>query len=57
LPEEGDSADDAMMVTDPRSGITFELRLYKGYRQVRYELGLAWGVGVAKEEHVGLLLG
>lgn len=57
LPEEGDSADDATFVTDPRSGITFEVRLYKGYRQVRYELGLAWGVGVAKEEHLGLLLG
>jgi hypothetical protein len=33
-----------MNVTDPVSGITFQIALYRQYRQVRYEVGLAWGV-------------
>src|SRR6266705_878507 len=40
LPEEGDSADDRSLVTDPRSGLTFELALYKQYKRVKYELAI-----------------
>lgn len=57
LPEEGDMADDRMLVTDPRSGLTFEVAIYKQYRQVRYELSLAWGVANIKPAHTALLLG
>lgn len=57
LPEEGDMADDAMTVTDPRTGISFELRLYRQYRQIRWELSAAWGVQVVKPEHLALLAG
>lgn len=57
LPEEGDTAIDSMMLTDPRSGLTFEVRVYAGYRKVRYEVGLAWGVKNIKPEHSILLLG
>jgi hypothetical protein len=57
LPEEGDMADDRMLITDPRSGLTFEVSLYKQYRQVRYELALAWGVKNIKPAHTALLLG
>ena len=57
IPEEGDLAVDSMMITDPRSGIMFELRVYLGYKKVRYELGLAWGVKAVKPAHIALLLG
>jgi hypothetical protein len=57
LPVEGDSADDRITVTDPRSGMTFEVAMYKQYRQVRYEMAIAWGVAGIKPEHTAVLLG
>lgn len=56
-PAEGDMAEDVMMVTDPRSGLSFEVALYKQYRQVRYEISAAWGYQVVKPDHCALLLG
>ena len=57
LPEEGDSALDRMMITDPRSGMTFEMAVYAGYRKVRIELALAWGVKASKPDNIAILLG
>jgi hypothetical protein len=57
LPQEGDMADDRFLMQDPRSGLTFEVSIYKQYRQVKYELAIAWGCSVMKPEHVALLLG
>jgi len=56
-PVEGDLAEDVMLMTDPRSGITFEVSMYKEYRQVHFEVALAWGVSAIKPEHMAVLLG
>lgn len=55
-PLEGDRAEDVMLLTDPRSGLTFEISMYKEYRQVHYEVALAWGAEVIKPEHLVLLI-
>lgn len=57
LPEEGDMAVDRTLITDPVSGMTLELALYPQYRQMQYEISIAWGVKVVKKEHFALLLG
>jgi hypothetical protein len=57
LPSQGDMADDRMLVTDPVSGLTFEISLYKQYRQIQYEVAMVWGCAVTKPEHFALLLG
>ncbi|CAH1661746.1 P22 coat protein Gp5 [Hyphomicrobiales bacterium] len=57
LPDGGDSADDRTSITDPVSGLTFEVSVYRQYRQVKYEIALAWGVGVPNGTHLATLLG
>lgn len=57
LPEEGDMADDRIMITDPRTNMSFEVSMYKQYRRVRYEIAAAWGCQNIKPEHTALLLG
>lgn len=52
-----DMADDRQMITDPFSGITFEVSLYRQYRQIRIEVGLAWGSVIIKPEHIATLAG
>ncbi len=52
-----DMADDMTFVTDPISGLTFQVALYKQYRQLKYEVCLAWGVQNIKPEFTALLLG
>lgn len=57
MPEGGDQAEDSTMIIDPRSGLAFEVLMYKGKRKQRFEVSLAWGVANIKAEHSGVLLG
>lgn len=57
LPGGRDSAVDSYMLTDARSGMSFEVRVYNGYRKMRAEVACAWGVKAIKPEHIAALLG
>ena len=56
-PQEGDLAIDVMTVTDPRSGMSFEIAVYPGHRKIRYEVSLGWGQRAIKDEHIAGLIG
>lgn len=57
IPSQGDNADDRTYITDPVSGLVYEVSLYRQYRQVSMEIALCWGVKTIKPEHMALLLG
>lgn len=56
LPDGRDAAIDSMMITDPRSGLTFEIRVYLGERKVKFSVACAWGVKATKREHIAGLI-
>lgn len=57
MPIGGDEADDVTTITDPVTGLTFQVAIYRQYRRVKYEIGIAWGVAAPNGKHAGILLG
>jgi len=57
VPEEGDAAADRTVISDPRSGLSFEVAMYPQYRRMRYEISLAYGAALIKSAHAAILLG
>jgi len=52
-----DMADDVMQVTDPVTGITFDVAVYRQFMQLVYHVRLAWGAQAIKPNHIATLIG
>jgi len=57
VPTGGDQASDRMIVTDPHTNISFEIAVYRQYRQVTFEVAACWGKQAIKSDHLTLLMG
>lgn len=57
FPSQGDLAIDNEIITDPRTGISFDLRVYPGDGMVLYRVHALWGWSMVKPEHAALILG
>lgn len=57
MPEGGDMADDILDIADPISGLSFQIAVYRQYRQVKYEVAMAWGQKMVAPRHAMNLLG
>lgn len=56
LPKGGDAAGEHALITDPRSGLVFDVGYYTQYHQTRLEIGIAVGASVVMPENVAVLL-
>lgn len=52
-----DMADDTMLITDPVTGITFEIAMYRQFMQLVYHVRAAWGAQAIKDNHIATLIG
>jgi hypothetical protein len=57
VPRRGDKALDITTITDPVSGLSFQVALYPDYMQNRIEIRACWGVKSIKPEHSVCLFG
>jgi hypothetical protein len=55
--QSGDNAADRQVITDPKSGVSFELTMWPGQRMVKYEVAIAYGFTVIKPEHLAVIIG
>lgn len=52
-----DMADDVIQITDPKTGIVFDVAVYRQFMQLVYHVRLAWGCQAIKSNHIATLLG
>lgn len=52
-----DMADDVIQVTDPVTGLVFDVAVYRQFMQLVYHVRLAWGTQAIKSNHIATLLG
>ena len=52
-----DMADDVVQVADPKTGIVFDVAVYRQFMQLVYHVRLAWGCQAIKQNHIATLLG
>jgi hypothetical protein len=52
-----DAADDVFVLTDPVSGISFEVAVYRQFKQMLFLIGAAWGVAAVKPDNIATLIG
>jgi hypothetical protein len=52
-----DMADDVVQVADPKTGIVFDVSVYRQFMQLVYHVRLAWGYQAIKQNHIATLLG
>jgi hypothetical protein len=57
MPKGGDAADDTMIVQDPWSGIVYDIRIYRGYGKVMFDITTFYDAMVWKPEFVAALIG
>ncbi len=57
MPDGGDMAVDVTTIVDERSGLAFELALYKQFLQNVIHVRLAWGQKAIKPAHIATLMG
>lgn len=55
--QNGDMCADRTIITDPNTGISFELSMWPGQRMVKYEVAIAYGMTVFKPEHLAVIIG
>jgi hypothetical protein len=53
----GDSAEDVMIIQDPRTGIPFEISIYKGFKKAMIMVSAVWGYKAWKSDGIVNVLG
>lgn len=56
-PAGGDAAEDVMIVQDPRTGIAFEISIYKGFKKAMIMVAAVWGYKAWKPDGIVNVLG
>ena len=57
VPDGGDAATDRILMTDPVTGLTVGVAMYKQYMQQAFEIQATWGASMIRPELAKLVLG